>query len=283
LAEARACNAARQSTLGKDKPRFQLVEEFREAAPDVPIIIISGVYKGEKYADELSHARAFMEKPLGLEELERIAEILRSQLDGRNAQPEQTRTSTRAPASCRRADEPWIPTSVVPLGKALQLLRSGRRSGILSHRAREHRTAFVLEGGDVRFVRCNDPALSLGQILLGRDLITQVELDAAQDSLEKRVVGTRLGQVLVEDGSLRVADVERSIQVQLRKIIARAFCEHEGATLFREATELSNEDIVLDVDTRAIIVAGCAAVKESGDELLAHLPDGCQVSVLRSP
>ena len=262
---------------------FQLLEEMAEAAPDVPVVIMSGVYSSEKYRKELPHARAFLDKPIGVDDLLQVAELIAERVAERGTREEAEKPAP-APRARRRVREPWVPTRLVPLARMLHLLWKDRRSGLLTHRNGERQTVFLLKEGQVRFVRCNDPQLRLGPVLTQLGKVRAEDLDRARAALEDRTVPARLGEVLVELGVLGAPELRSAVQLQLRKIIAGAFGQAEGETLFREETQSSDEDIVIDVDTRAVIVAGCAAFRGDTEELLGHLPDGdCTVELTCEP
>lgn len=262
---------------------FQLLEEMADSAPEVPVVIMSGVYRREKYAEELPNARAFVDKPLGVDDLLEVAGFVAAHLAERPAAREAD-ASTAPPRVRRRAGEPWVPTRLVPLARMLHLLWKDRRSGLLTHRNGEHQTVFQLSDGQVRFVRCNDPQLSLGPVLTQLGKIQAEDLDRARRALEERTEPARLGEILVELGVVTKAELKSAVQLQLRKIIAGAFGEGQGETLFRQESAATEEDIVIDTDVRAVIVAGCAAFRGEAEELLGHLPDGdCLVELSCEP
>lgn len=255
---------------------FQLLEDFRRGAPDVPVVAMSGIYRREKYADELAHARMFACKPLDLTHVEEALGILRESLAARGPDPNAPEPATARPT---RSREPWISLSVLPLPRLLHLLWKDSRTGLLTLRAEELQFVFMIQDGRLQFVRSNDPELRLDRILLQLGRVTPAALQRAQDDLGSRNVPTRLGEVLVEHEALTRAELDRAIQVQLRRIVASAFAIADGETLFRAETLPPAEDIVIDSDLRAIIVAGCLSVRDHGDRLLGHLPDGaCLVS-----
>ncbi len=264
---------------------FQLLDEMAASAPSTPVVVMSGVYGSERYLEELPHAKLFLDKPLTLDSLAKAARLLA----GIGVRPRRKADSTEEPvqpkpSGRRRAREPWIPTRLVPLARMLHMLWRDGRTGLLTHRNGERQTVFMLREGQVHFVRCNDPELSLGKVLTSLGKVQGEELDRARAELEERVTPTRLGEVLVELELLTATDLKAAVQMQLRKIIAGAFGQVAGETLFHEESESSDEDIVINTDTRAVIVAGCAAFRGEAEQLLGHLPDGdCRVELTCAP
>jgi DNA-binding response OmpR family regulator len=260
---------------------FQLLEEMATSSPDTPVVVMSGVYRSDSYREEVAHARLFLDKPLAVEALVEAARLGRERLDATGGRRETGERRAAARGGCR---EPWVPTRLVPLARVLHLLWKDGRTGLLTHRCGERRTVFMLQRGAVHFVRCNDPELALGRILVQLGKVRAEDLETARAALAERVVPTRLGEVLVELGLLQAADLRTAVQLQLRKIIAGAFGETDGQTLFHADAEASEEDIAIDTDTRAVIVAGCAAIGGEAEQLLGHLPDGdCRVLVACDP
>ena len=260
---------------------FRLIEDFQRIAPAMPVVACTGIYRSERYRDELSHARLFLHKPLDLSHVDRIDRILADHVleHGVNA----TRPEVAPASAPRRSREPWIPTSVLPLPRVLHLLWRERRTGLLTLRAGERDVIFMIEDGRLRFVRSSDPAQRLGHVLLKLGKLDAAALAEAERSLSERTTPTRLGEVLVESGALSQEDLDRAVQLQLRRIVAAAFNELAAETLFRQEALPPCGDCLLDTDLRAVIVAGCAAARDDGERLLGHLPDGaCLVEVRES-
>lgn len=252
---------------------FQLIEEFRRASPETPVVAMSGIYRRERYAEELAHAQLFLAKPIDLAHVQEVVSLLR-RTGLRAGDPD----ATPVPSPRARRREPWVPLSVLPLPRLLHLLWTDRRAGIVTLRSENRQVVLMLQGGTLRFVRTNDEELRLDRVLLQLGRVTPRDLAAAQDDLAARTTPARLGEVLVERGAVSRDELDRAIQIQLRRIVAAAFAETDGETLFRAESEPPGEDVVIESDLRSVIVAGCLSVRDDGDRLLGHLPDGaCRV------
>ena len=254
---------------------FQLIEEFRRTSPEVPVVAMSGIYRRERYAEELAHAQLFLAKPIDLVHVQEAVSLLKRS-GVRAGDPD----ATPVPLPRARRREPWIPLSVLPLPRLLHLLWSDRRTGIVTLRSEHRQIVMMLQDGMLRFVRTNDEELRLDRVLLQLGRVTPKDLAAAQDDLAARTAPARLGEVLVERGAVSRAELDRAIQIQLRRIVSAAFAETQGETLFRAESEPPGEDVVIESDLRSVIVAGCLSVRDDGDRLLGHLPDGaCRVEL----
>lgn len=257
---------------------FKLIDDFRQEAPEIPVVACTGIYKADRYQDELAHARMFLSKPLGVAEVDRITGLLLEHLGSRASGAEQPAAAGgRGPS---RSREPWIPTSLVPLPRMLHLLWHDRRTGLLTQRAGDHDVVFMLENGRLRFVRSSAEEHRLDRVVGQLGKIPADVLERATKDLGERRIPTRFGEVLVEMGAITQDELDRCIQIQLRRIIHAAFNETDAETLFTVQDLPDHGDVALDLDARAVIVAGCASARDEGDRLIGHLPDGaCLVTL----
>lgn len=261
---------------------FRLVEDFRQSAPDMPVVVMTGIYRSDGYRKEVAHARAFLAKPLQPADLETLASLLSER---RKAPGEAAAPAPSAAARPRaRSAEPWIPCAVVPLPRMLQVLWQERKTGLLTLRVGERRTVFVLKEGRLQFVRSNDPEMRLDRTILQLGLVSKDALQRARQSLDETSEPHRLGEILVEQGSLTRDGLVRAVQAQLRRLIARAFEETGGETLFRSEESVPDEPITIDADLRSIIIGGSGAMRDASGGLLGHLPDdSCDLVVAGDP
>jgi CheY-like chemotaxis protein len=260
---------------------FRILDEIHEQAPHVPVVVVTGVYRSEAYRSELSHARLFLTKPLEAPQLDQLVELVAAHVAAGTGLPETTDPIQPARGK-RRSHEPWVPTSLVPLPRMLSLLWRGRKTGNLTLRLGERRTVFQLEAGRLQFVRSNDPEMRLDGVLLQLGRLSREALARARQALAERAGRARLGEVLVEQGTLSVEALHQAVQLQLRRIVAAAFAQGAGATLFRAEAEPCDEEIRIDADIRAVVVAGCASMRDESEILRGHLPDDTCPLVLQA-
>ncbi len=259
---------------------FQLIDDFRQLAPAVPVVAMSGVYRRDRYEDQLAHASLFLTKPLDVVHVHEAADLLRTHLIQRGERTASAEPETdRAPGAAARRREPWLPVSILPIPRLLQVLRADRRTGMLTVRSEEKQVIFMIENGRLQFARTNDERMRLDRVLVQLGRITPEQLEAAQAELAGRMMRARLGEVLVEQGALSLDDLDRALHVQLRRIVGSAFRMADAETLFRAESLSPGEDVVADASLRDIILAGCLAMRDQGTHLLAHMPDGaCMVT-----
>lgn len=261
---------------------FRLIEDFKAEAPNMPVIATTGIYRAERYKDELAHARMFLSKPFGLDAVDRVAELLTDYLvNGSRPAAVADSVAVTAPSASR---EPWIPTSLLPLPRMLHLLSRDRRTGLLTQRANGHEVVFMLKDGRLHFVRSTAAEHRLDGVVAQLGKVSASALETARKELSERKIPTRFGEILVEMGVITREEMDRCLQIQLRRIIHSAFNEHDAEILFL-AQELPEQgDVLLDLDARAVIVAGCAAARDDGNRLIGHLPDGgCVLSLQVDP
>jgi CheY-like chemotaxis protein len=167
------------------------------AASQVPVIVISGVFKGPATARELQDAgaRGFLEKPFETAEL--IAEV-RSLIG-----PAQSQESERDTSRAQLED-------VSPAELLWRFMDRGASGAVFFQRGALQKT-LLLDRGKPVAVRSNSAAETLDRFLLERG-----QIDAAGcDALAKmRAKGERNGRALVQLGLLTVEEVEAAIGAQ---------------------------------------------------------------------
>jgi hypothetical protein len=152
----------------------------------------------------------------------------------------------------------------------LQQLRGSAATGILTLVAGGARKALYLKDGRVVFASSNLPNDRLGEILLREGKITVEEYDASIKAITK---GKRQGRALVEMGALSPKDLWDGVQFQVKEIVYSIFHWDEGTFHFEESTLPEKERITVDLDIRALLLAGIRRV-DAGGRLQARYPEG---------
>ncbi|HEV3030596.1 MAG TPA: DUF4388 domain-containing protein [Polyangia bacterium] len=132
----------------------------------------------------------------------------------------------------------------VPFARLLRRLYAQKATGsllLLHDAAKKNATKKIVgfEGGYPVSVKSNVLAECLGQILVGRKLITEKALaeSVARMKTEKR----QQGQLLVEMGALSPYNLQRSLVEQVETKLLEVFAWPDGKFMFKES-ELSLED-----------------------------------------
>jgi CheY-like chemotaxis protein len=247
---------------------------------DVPIVILSGVYRKKTDRQEAVRlgANEYLFKPIGVSEIWRIL----SRHLGISCQ-----------AGAHEADAPLPTPSAQWLGSATEL-RERPLAVVLHEQQRDGKTGllfvndgaltsiFFIDRGQLVFVRSNDADRRLGRVLRKLGRITEEQHDAALRLMQDDSRGLRLGEALVELGVLTREALHHALQHQLEALIVQAFEARSGCWRFVEGELPNREDIRVELDTDNIILKG---IRVMPDETLLrrHLPDpGCVLRPLPS-
>jgi hypothetical protein len=122
----------------------------------------------------------------------------------------------------------------------------------------ENKKVYIHQGNIV-FALSNHPEERLGEVLLRSGQIP------IKDFIEgsKRISGKkRLGQILIEMGSLKKEDIKNGVIEQIRAIVYGLFKESEGNYTFLEQEKLPKEVITLNFNTEELIMRGVQKITD---------------------
>ncbi len=180
---------------------------------DIPVVAMSGVYRGRSTARELQDAGAqgFLEKPFAPNDL--VAHL----------------HALIGPPSTTSAEEESRDTVSIQdrsVAEALWESMSGGFSGALQLKSGKLQKVIVLRNGKLVQVRSNAARECLGRRLLRAGRITEQQL---QESLRRtQADGARQGEVLVEMGLMTEEDVEHELIAQAEDKLLDPFSWTEG-------------------------------------------------------
>ncbi|MDX1763940.1 MAG: DUF4388 domain-containing protein [bacterium] len=126
-------------------------------------------------------------------------------------------------------------------------------TGIFTWHQGSRETKVYIHNGRIVFASSNQKTERLGEILVRRGWVRAIDyVNASGKVTDKR----RLGQILIEMGSLSKDDIKRGVMEQVREIIYTLFNASEGEYAFQEQEKLPREVITLDMDTPELIMGG---------------------------
>ncbi len=115
--------------------------------------------------------------------------------------------------------------------------------------------------GEIVFAHSNSPEHSLGQFLLRNGKITQAQYE---ESKRRVTANTRHGKLLVQMGAISPKDLWWGVKNQALEIIYSLFSWKDGEFRFVDSVDdLSNERIVLSINTSSVIMEGIRRLDES--------------------
>jgi hypothetical protein len=122
------------------------------------------------------------------------------------------------------------------------------------------RKSIYFKDGQVVFASSSDPTDRLGAILLQHGLVGERELARCAGLVG---AGRRLGQVLVDEGTLSSGQLYEAITLQVKEIFLRAFLETSGDFAFLEGAVDEQSQVKLPERTRDLVLQGMKRVEEA--------------------
>jgi tetratricopeptide (TPR) repeat protein len=147
------------------------------------------------------------------------------------------------------------------LPDVIQLLFLGRRTGCLALADRHNFGTIYFEEGHIVYAAIVNRRDRLGDILLRSGKITGAQLDAAIARQE----GDRehkLGEILVELGSLRLEDLESYMRLQIEEAVYYLFTWTSGTFNFEAGVRPEQEDFLVRINPEYLLLEGARRVDE---------------------
>ena len=150
----------------------------------------------------------------------------------------------------------------VSLADICQLLGMGMKTGCLSVTDRSNFGYIYFKKGRVIHASLLNRPDRLGELLVRNHIITRKDLSAAmeQQALEK---GRRLGEILVDQGSMSEEKLHTYIQMQIEEAVYHLFTWNQGSFHFDTGQAPDEEGMFLvDVPPEALLMEGARRVDE---------------------
>lgn len=149
----------------------------------------------------------------------------------------------------------------IQLPDVLSFLSMIRGTGKLLLKQEKTERSIFWKEGEIVFASSNSPEHSLGMFLLNNGKITQAQYE---ESKRRVTAQTRHGKLLVQMGAISPKDLWWGVKNQALEIIYSLFSWKEGTFVFGEAAEeLTNERIVLSINTSTVIMEGIRRLDET--------------------
>jgi hypothetical protein len=144
----------------------------------------------------------------------------------------------------------------------LQLLQLAQATGRLELERPGERAELYVERGRPVFARTNGAAVSTGQILEHRGVITREALERAL-AQQGAHPGQRLGALLVAAGAVSKEEMQSAVNESLRRVIFGLLLWREGTFRFQPGELAGAEDVKLDLDLDRLILEGLRQADEA--------------------
>jgi len=142
----------------------------------------------------------------------------------------------------------------------LQFLAAGRKSGTLKFDKGNVSKQVYFRTGVIVGSKSNDPREYLGQVLLHYGKVDESQLQAAREI--QRTSGTRLGEVLVQQGFMTEDEVLDILKTRTLEAIYDLFVWNEGEFEFYDDEPLPADLIAIEVEPTAVIMEGIYRLDE---------------------
>ena len=110
---------------------------------------------------------------------------------------------------------------------------AGRKSGFLGFVREEETCGLHIVGGHIVCGEAGPPELRIGEVLVAEGILSRAALERALEAKER--AAKRLGEILEEQGVVDAEEVEYGLGLQVRAILARVFSWKGGTYVFDEA------------------------------------------------
>lgn len=144
----------------------------------------------------------------------------------------------------------------------MQLLQLAQATGRLALERPGERADLFVERGRPVFARTTGAAVSSGQILLHRGLISRDTLDRALAEQEAHP-GRRIATTLVAAGLVGRDEMQSAVNEALRRVIFGLLLWREGTFAFHAGDLVASEEGKLDLDLDRLILDGLRQADEA--------------------
>lgn len=164
----------------------------------------------------------------------------------------------------------------------LQLLATGKKSGLLEVRTSTRQKEVAFKNGNIIFASSvNSNEDLLGNMLLRRGKITKEDLDRAI-KLHKQT-GRQLGTTLIDMNLFSKEEISECLKLQIEEIVYNLFSWQEGDFNLHENKAPQNAPFLIELNTMNVIMEGTRRIDEWLEIQKVLPPDNVVLSVVSSP
>lgn len=245
---------------------FAVLTALRQAHPNLPVVMMSGIYKKRSYEADAMRlgACAYLVKPLNVVAIWELLERHLGKVD-----------------AGLPSDFPGISFQRRPLPAVVADLHAASKTGLLFVRGSGGAAILFFEDGSLVFARCTDPATRLDRMLAASGRIPPESLPRVAE-LAAASRGARLGDLLVQDGLATQEIVSAALAEQQGIHLTRPFTWTEGACYFFPSDAPRRESFKMSVDVPSLVFWGCRNLPID-DNLINWIPPTDRMPRLTQP
>ena len=148
------------------------------------------------------------------------------------------------------------------LPNILQLVNMSAKSGALTIRRDNQWGRIFFRKGLICYAFSVPQSLPLGERLLRDGAITAAQLRRALTAQEEDVERVRIGGILLAEGALDRATLERAVREQIQGTAFDFFGWPDGDFEFGVDEQVTGEDILVEMHVESVIMEGCHRIDE---------------------
>ena len=164
----------------------------------------------------------------------------------------------------------------------LQLLATGKKSGILECKTTSRQKEVAFKNGNIIFASAvNSSEDLLGNTLLKRGKISKTDLERAI-TLHKQT-GRQLGTTLIDMNLFDKEEIADALKLQIEEIVYNLFSWREGDFIFHEGAQPKNAPFLIEMSTMNVIMEGTRRIDEWLEIQKVLPPDDVLLRIAQSP
>lgn len=164
----------------------------------------------------------------------------------------------------------------------LQLLATGKKSGILECKTQTRQKEVAFREGNIIFASSvNSTEDLLGSMLLRRGKISKTDLERAI-TLHKQT-GRQLGTTLIDMNLFSKEEIGECLKLQIEEIVYNLFSWREGEFTFHENATPKNAPFLIEMSTMNVIMEGTRRIDEWVEIQKVLPPDDVVLRINSSP
>ncbi len=164
----------------------------------------------------------------------------------------------------------------------LQLLATGKKTGILECRTTSRQKEVAFRGGNIIYASSvNNSEDLLGNMLLARGKISKTDLDRAI-TLHKQT-GRQLGTTLIDMNLFDKDEIAEVLKLQIEEIVYNLFAWDEGDFMFKEGEEPKRAPFLIEMNTMNVVMEGTRRIDEWLEIQKILPPDDIKLRIVANP
>ena len=148
------------------------------------------------------------------------------------------------------------------LPNVFQLVKMSAKTGALSITNESEAGKIFFRNGQIYFASAHPGTMPIGERLVMAGHITSKQLQAALAEQKDKPRKGRIGAVLLAHGYIDRPTLEQAIRDQIEDVTFNFFSWTEGDFAFEADEEVTDEDIVVEMNVESVIMEGCRRIDE---------------------